>query len=66
MVRIVSTFLGSLLCTVWMALPAYIGRSNVSGDTTLITSDTCMTSSRAATRGMTFLPDAVAAAAATS
>ena len=38
-----------------MALPAYIGRSNVSGATTLMMSEICATSSSAETRGSTFL-----------
>ena len=60
--RTVMTFLASPDCTVWMALPAYIGRSKVSGETTLVMSEICITSSRAATRGRMFLPDAVAGA----
>ena len=39
-----------------------MGRSNVSGETTLMMSEICITSSRAATRGSTFLPEAVAGA----
>jgi hypothetical protein len=37
-------------------------RSKVSGATTLTMSETCITSSRAATRGMMFFPVVVAAA----
>ena len=33
-----------------------MSRSNVSGETTLTMSDSCITSSSAATRGMKFLP----------
>src|SRR6478735_1240674 len=51
-VRTVITFLASVACTVWIAFPAYIGRLNVSDDATSTISETCMTSSRAATRGV--------------
>ncbi|KAJ6257041.1 hypothetical protein Dda_7925 [Drechslerella dactyloides] len=54
--RTVITFLGSLHWTVAMMLPAYIGRTKVSDDSTAVMSETCCTSSMAARRGMTFLP----------
>src|SRR3546814_4120115 len=38
-VRPVITALVSVVCTVWIALPAYIGRWNVSGELTLMISD---------------------------
>src|SRR5215510_1774047 len=39
-----------------------MGRSNVSGEITLVISEICMTSSNAATRGITFFPVVVAGA----
>ena len=53
------TFFASVDSTVWMALPAKIGRSKVLGPKTLVMSETCITSSSAAARGRTFLPLAV-------
>ena len=49
-------------CTVAMALPAYMGRTNVSALFTAVMSEICATSRSAATRGMTFLPPVVAGA----
>ena len=46
----------SLLLTLAMALPAYMGRTNVSADSTARTSDSMPMLSLAATRGSTFLP----------
>ncbi len=60
--RTVMIFTASLLRTVASALPAKIGRTNVSASTTAQMSLIGWLSIRAATRGMTFLPTAVEAA----
>ena len=61
-VRIVTTFTESTLFTVCIALPAKIGRSKVSESTIRVTSETIITSRRAATRGRMFLASLVAGA----
>ncbi len=58
--RTVTTLTVSADRIVAKALPAYIGRSKVSGETTLVISLICAMSSIAATRGATLLPIAVA------
>src|SRR5271154_7077334 len=61
-VRTVTTIFGSVDSTVWIALPAYIGRSKVFGPRTLVMSEICITSRSAAARGATFFALAVEAA----
>src|ERR1700690_1062677 len=61
-VRTVTTIFGSVDSTIWIALPASIGRSKVLGPMTLMMSEICITSMSAAARGATFLALAVEAA----
>jgi len=58
----VTTFFASALLTVCTAFPAKTGRSNVSASITAETSEITITSSSAATRGITFLAAVVAGA----
>ena len=51
--RTVITFTASSDLTVAIALPAYVGRTKVASSFTSITSESCATSSSAATRGKT-------------
>ena len=60
--RTVTIFLKPLASTVWIALPAYVGRRKTSALSTARMSEICGTSRSAATRGNVFFPFAVAGA----